>query len=153
VILRLTLPFLAPNVQWARLVAWHKSEDAQVAPGDRLCTLAVEEILRRRQKFHPGLIHAIVHSDELTLDEIEYKVGRLEYRMALYSSDIGWMRAACASEGERLEIGGLLGVLATEPDDELVACTAVDASSPVFRVVADLVESPSELESAREGDG
>jgi hypothetical protein len=139
-ILRLVLPSFDPAVASARLISWSAHEGSPVNFGDNLCEFAVEEMVRHRQDFHFRSFESILRGDEQALPTFAYKVSDVQYRVRLVSSEAAWLRRIAARDNEVVEVGDLLALFTTSPDDALDNGETPERDRAAFRVVPDLVQ-------------
>lgn len=131
--LRVELPSLGPAVEGAVITTWHKQVGDQIAYGDELCDVTVEEVTRLRRRLNPK-------------DTVNRKPSRLKYKKwtgvkvsyRLTSLDTGTLTEIVASEGTGVRVGEQIAALGLDGQDESAS------SGHASRVVVDRIESEGE---------
>lgn len=141
-ILRLNVPFVDPSLHWVRVGRWCMADGDRVGWGDVLCELLVEECDRLYRDGRPGRLAQML-VDPSAVMKRKYLTVEVDYRLAIRSSDVGYLRVICAAEDQTVEVGGVLAVLSTGPE-EVIDEKNLD-SWGIFRVVPSLI-NPSEGE-------
>jgi hypothetical protein len=158
-LLRLTLPFFNPSVVQGAVVRWHRREGDRVDHGDDLLVYRFQRIRVARETlgWNTGQIRRTIRAQQAMshLDVADPRMASAEQRVAyikiasdslvrITSADHGYLRRIDAAEGESREVGGLLAVLTTTPDEPLECGTGITAS-PVDGV--SLFAGPAALKS------
>jgi pyruvate/2-oxoglutarate dehydrogenase complex dihydrolipoamide acyltransferase (E2) component len=116
--LRLEMPFIGRHVRWARVARWHASENDTFGFGTDLCDVLITEFS--------------THADPN---------GSARFCVRITAAESGVLQSIHAAEGFRVEIGDLLGVVATDPA-ELDGPLPDDALA--LRVVTDEIDEEAD---------
>jgi hypothetical protein len=156
-ILHLAVPYIDHDVTSVEVGEWHVSEGEQIDYGQALCDLYVDEVVVRRQFLEPDatfkddrVFQAILDGSTDFVPEREFVASDFRYQVRVVSSDSGWMGRIVSPRSERRKIGDLLALLTTDPDDRVAEQGIDDPQTPLFRTVAELVDSEGDRSDAGE---
>jgi pyruvate/2-oxoglutarate dehydrogenase complex dihydrolipoamide acyltransferase (E2) component len=154
-ILRLAVPYIDHDVTSVQVGEWHVSDGDHIDYGQPLCDLYVDEVVVRRQFLEPDATFKDDHLFQAILDgrtdfvpEREFVADDFRYQVRVVSSDSGWMGRIVSPRSERRKIGELLALLTTAPDDRVAEQLGDDSETPLFRTVAEPVESGGDRSGA-----
>jgi len=93
--LRFEMPFIGRQVGWATVARWHATENDAFGFGTDLCDVLITEIKVERPDQNP--------------------TAPVRFHVRITAAESGVLRSIHATEGCRVEVGDLLGVVATDP--------------------------------------
>lgn len=131
--LQLLLPRLSAAMSEGTLVAWHKEEGEEIAYGDELCDIVVDEVARLRRR-----LSARIAVGRRSAGKAKYRtLEGVAVRFRLISSEVGILRQIVTPQGTPVKEGDLLAVVGSGNEAE----AHEDDGSPVStaRVVVNLV--------------
>jgi pyruvate/2-oxoglutarate dehydrogenase complex dihydrolipoamide acyltransferase (E2) component len=157
--MRLLMPPYYRMIEGGTVVKWHKAEGDAVDYGDDLFDVRVEEVRitrtikaptagqwldllakeMKRQKAAPP-----PEEGGPAGEERPFKTWEAVVYVRVTSSDVGHLRRVHAREGDLRQVGELVAELTTEPAEPLEGAGGSPARAGTFRVVANLLENPSE---------
>ncbi len=125
--------------------AWHKSEGDTVAFGDDICDVAIDEFVALQRSKRAALLSSTSRRQKRKVkDGYSDRVGRGVAHVRITSAEDGLILGRIlVPEGERVEIGGVVGLLTRGQDD--MDSPAV-ATAPAARVTANVAEQDEEDE-------
>lgn len=103
--LRVVLPRFSPAIEGVVMYAWHKSPGDQVAYGDHLCDVVVEEITKMRRP-----ISALAKKKESPT----YGTLDVSVRYRLTSLDSGQLESLSVQPGGAVAVGEVMAVIEAE---------------------------------------
>jgi hypothetical protein len=141
-ILKLILPVPEADrsIRRVSVLKWHKSEGDTVTYGDALCDVWVEEGQRLyRGAWRPDRVLGFLAKRSAS----RYIRSPKNVGLCITSSDVGVLRAICAREGTKVEVGGLLAMLTTEEGEYVGHPDGQSAEASTFRVLANVIQPNS----------
>jgi len=120
-ILRLAMPFVHTSVEWGSVERWHVSAGDPIRFGTDVCDLVITEIKKLSRS---------AAGDKITSQ-------RVMFRVRITASEPAILRQIQADRGSPVNIGDLLALVSTEPDELL----ELSPASPLLRVVADRLDA------------
>lgn len=119
--------------------AWHKAEGDAVGFGDDICDIAIDEFVALQRSKRAAVLSSTSRRQKRKVkDGYSDRVGRGVAHMRITSAEDGLtLGRILVPEGDRIEIGGLVGLLVRGGGD---IDTAGIGSAPAARVAANLAE-------------
>lgn len=129
--LRIDLPRFSGQLDDAVVVKWHIREGDEIRFGDPVVDLESDSVKHLKRMQSASRIETEAREE----DEHGLLERRARVAVRILASESGYLRRKLAEEGDRIDVGGLLGFATSRPDD------AIEESdgSPAFRVVANLL--------------
>ncbi|MCP5099425.1 MAG: hypothetical protein GY943_28050 [Chloroflexi bacterium] len=130
-ILKLELPYYDRAVERGSIVKWHKAEGDSINFGDDIFDIKVEEITKLKR---------VKEGQAKTLSMEKGTLSNLEFYIRVTSSDMGVLRKIHAAEGQTCDIGDLVAVVTTLPDEDCDVDVDTANAAPAFRVITNVAD-------------
>jgi pyruvate/2-oxoglutarate dehydrogenase complex dihydrolipoamide acyltransferase (E2) component len=143
-ILKLEMPTIDQSLRGGRVVSWYKQEGDPIAFGEEICKLAIDEFAVLRRTARATLLSG--RRRKKLKSDLEVRQGMVYLEVEITSSDEGVLRKRVVQEGEPLESGDLLGVVATADHGVFTEPEPQWRDAPAFRVVVNVAGGDNDLE-------
>ncbi len=141
--MRVEMPAVDASLRSGRMLRWHKDEGEEVAFGDPICDIAVEEfaVLRRtaRATLLTGRRRKKLKSD------LETREGKVYLEVTVTSSDSGVLVRRLTPVGEPIDIGQTVALVATPDHTDAPGADDDWQDAPPMRVVINVVGGDNDL--------
>lgn len=111
-ILRLEMPLIDPSLRRGRVANWHVGEGDEVAFGEDLCTVVLDEFVALRRTGRATLL-STRRRTKLKSD-IEVREGKVALKIVITASEPGVVREIAADQGAPVAPGNLLAVIGSD---------------------------------------
>ncbi len=141
-ILKVQVPAADAAFRAGYVATWHKKEGDIVAFGDHLCDIAIDEFMALQRTKRASLLGSTSKLRQRRIkDGYDHRKGRGLVHLRLTSSETGVVLGKILlGEGERVEIGSVVGVLAAPDEVAAIDTGSVEAAAEA-RVVANMPEA------------
>lgn len=131
-----------PSLRGGEVVSWSKNIDDPIGFGDEICIVALDDFAALRRTARATLL-AGKRREKLKSD-LEVRAGKVRIEVTITSSDTGILRQIIKEQGDRIEIGDTMAIVATE-DHASIGHEHEWAQAPTLRVVANPVDGDQDF--------
>lgn len=137
-LMKLEMPLIDPSLRGGSVLKWLKREGEPFQFGEEICLVAVDEFAALRRTARATLLSG--RKRRALKSDLEIRQGKVYLRVALTSSDSGFMRKIIADDGDPIAVGDLLAVVSTTDSGVLDGTVDDWKSVPTMRVAANMHE-------------
>lgn len=134
-LLALKVPFIEHAVEGGTIAQWYKAEGEWVDYGDDLFDLRVEAMKVLGRSNRPEVLSNLTE-DRIRERTIVHTSHRRVLLVRVTSSDMGLLRRIEAPAESYRAVGERVGIVTTEPDEDIDVDAEILAKASEFRVIA-----------------
>jgi pyruvate/2-oxoglutarate dehydrogenase complex dihydrolipoamide acyltransferase (E2) component len=144
------MPLIDPSLRGGSVLKWLKREGEAFAFGEEICVVVVDEFAALRRTARATLLSG--RKRRSLKSDLEIRQGKVYLRVALTSSDSGFIRKIVADDGDPIAVGDLLAVVSTTDNGVLDGTVDDWKAAPTMRVVANMLQHDDDETHPEEGD-
>jgi pyruvate/2-oxoglutarate dehydrogenase complex dihydrolipoamide acyltransferase (E2) component len=149
-LMKLEMPLIDPSLRGGSVLKWLKREGEAFAFGEEICVVVVDEFAALRRTARATLLSG--RKRRSLKSDLEIRQGKVYLRVALTSSDSGFIRKIVADDGDPIAVGDLLAVVSTTDNGVLDGTVDDWKAAPTMRVVANMLQHDDDETHPEEGD-